>query len=195
MSPLSQESLDQLFNNARTHNAWKSKNVPDELLHQLFELTKMAPTSANSSPMRLVFVKSHAAKEKLKPALSQGNLEKTMAAPVVVIIAYDLDFYEHLPMLFPHDDARSWFAGREAHILKTAVLNGSLQGGYLIMAARALGLDCGPMSGFNSKKVDEAFFADTNIKSNFLLNLGYGDEAGLYPRGPRFNFDDVCSII
>lgn len=195
MSQLSQESLDQLFNNARTHNAWKSKDVPDELLHQLFELTKMAPTSANSSPMRLVFVKSQAAKEKLKPALSAGNQEKTMAAPVVVIIAYDLDFYEHLPMLFPHDDARSWFAGREAHISKTAVLNGSLQGGYLIMAARALGLDCGPMSGFNSKKVDEAFFAYTNIKSNFLLNLGYGDEAGLYPRGPRFNFDDVCSII
>lgn len=195
MTTLDTSSLDLLFNKARTHNAWLDKDVSDDLLHQLFDLAKMAPTSANCSPMRLIFIRSAAAKEKLKPALSEGNVDKTMATPVVAIVGYDLDFYEHLPMLFPHADAKSWFVGRDAFIKKSAILNGSLQGAYLLMAARSLGLDCGPMSGFDAKKVDELFFADTNIKSNFLMNLGYGDEAGLFPRSPRFGFDDVCSII
>lgn len=195
MSKLNNQSLDQLFFEARTHNAWQDKEVSDDLLIKLFDLCKMAPTSANCSPMRLVFVKSAEAKEKLKPVLSAGNADKTMSAPVTAIIAYDLDFYEHLPKLFPHADAKSWFEGKEQHIKNTAILNGSLQGAYLIMAARALGLDCGPMSGFNNKKTDELFFADTNIKSNFLVNLGYGDDAGLFSRSPRFSFHDVCEIV
>ena len=194
MPIIDKNSLDQLFISARTHNAWLDKEISDETLQHLFNLAKMPPTSANCSPMRLVFVRSDEAKEKLKPALSEGNVEKTMAAPVVAIIAYDLDFYEHLPRLFPHADAKSWFEGREAHIKKSAILNGTLQGAYLLMAARSLGLDCGPMSGFSNKKVDEAFFTGTNFKSNFLINIGYGDEAGLFPRSPRFDFDDVCSI-
>lgn len=195
MTIIDKNSLDQLFTNARTHNAWLDKEISDETLQQLFDLAKMPPTSANCSPMRLVFIRSDEAKEKLKPALSEGNVDKTMSAPVVAIIAYDLDFYEHLPRLFPHADAKSWFEGREAHIKKSAILNGTLQGAYVLMAARSLGLDCGPMSGFSNKKVDEAFFAGTNIKSNFLLNLGYGDEEGLFPRSPRFDFADVCSIV
>ena len=194
MPIIDKNSLDQLFTTARTHNAWLDQEIADETLQQLFDLAKMPPTSANCSPMRLVFVRSDDAKEKLKPTLSEGNVEKTMAAPVVVIVAYDLDFYEHLPRLFPHADAKSWFEGREAHIKKSAILNGSLQGAYLLLAARSLGLDCGPMSGFSNKKVDEAFFAGTNIKSNFLMNIGYGDEKGLFPRSPRFDFNDVCSI-
>ena len=195
MSDFDKKLQDLLFNNARTHNSWMPRNIADDVLKKLFNLTKMAPTSANCSPMRLIFVKTADAKEKLRPALSQGNIEKTMTAPVTAIIGYDLDFYEHLPMLFPHDDAKSWFEGREQHIKNTAILNGSLQGAYLMLAARALGLDCGPMSGFNKKKVDELFFANTNIKSNFLVNLGYGDAEGLFPRSPRFDFDDVCTIL
>ena len=195
MSKLNKQSLDQLFFEARTHNAWQDKEVPDDLLKKLFDLCKMAPTSANCSPMRLIFVKSDTAKDKLKPAIQEGNLEKTMSAPVTVIIGYDLDFYEHLPKLFPHADAKSWFEGKEIFIKNTAILNGSLQGGYLTLAARALGLDCGPMSGFNKKKVNELFFANTNIKANFLVNLGYGDDEGLFPRSPRFDFDEVCSIV
>ncbi len=195
MSKLNNQSLDQLFFEARTHNAWRDKEVSDDLLIKLFDLCKMAPTSANCSPMRIVFVKSAEAKERLKPVLSAGNADKTMSAPVTAIIAYDLDFYEHLPKLFPHADAKSWFEGKEQHIKNTAILNGSLQGAYFIMAARALGLDCGPMSGFNNKQADEVFFADTNIKSNFLVNLGYGDDAGLFPRSPRFSFHDVCEIV
>ena len=195
MSKLGKQDLDQLFYEARTHNEWQDKEVPDKDLIKLFDLVKMAPTSANCSPMRLVFVKSAEEKEKLKPALSGGNIEKTMSAPVTVIVAYDLDFYEHLPKLFPHDNAKSWFEGREQHIKNTAILNGSLQGGYLTIAARALGLDCGPMSGFNKKMVNELYFSDSNIKVNFLMNLGYGDDKGLFPRSPRFNFDDVCTIL
>ncbi|MBT8141226.1 MAG: malonic semialdehyde reductase [Gammaproteobacteria bacterium] len=195
MNTLDNKALEQLFLNARTHNAWQDKPVSDEQLQELFDLCKMAPTSANCSPIRLLFVRSEAAKQKLKPALQEGNVEKTMAAPVTAIVAYDLDFYEHLPKLFPHTNAKSWFEGRETHIKNTAILNGSLQGGYLIMAARALGLDCGPMSGFSKKTVNEAFFANTNIKANFLMNIGYGDDEGLFPRSPRFDFDDVCEII
>jgi 3-hydroxypropanoate dehydrogenase len=187
--------LDQIFREARTHNAWLDKDVPDALLHELVDLAKLGPTSANCSPARILFVKSRAAKDKLKPHLSEGNRDKTMKAPVCAIIGYDLDFYEHLPKLFPHTDARSWFAGDEQKIFDTAFRNGTLQGAYLIVAARALGLDCGPMSGFDSKGVDRDFFAGTNVKSNFLCNLGYGDGAKLLPRSPRFAFDEMARIL
>ena len=155
----------------------------------------MAPTSANCSPARLVFVQSPEAKARLKPCLSEGNRDKTMAAPVTVIVAMDMQFYEQLPRLFPHTDARSWFAGNDAVIQATAARNSSLQGAYLIMAARALGLDCGPMSGFDNAAVDAAFFPQGDIKSNFLINLGYGDASKLFPRAPRLGFDDVCQIL
>lgn len=190
---LSDDALDQLFRSARTHNVLGGE-ISDQTLRQLYDLTKWGPTSANGSPARFVFVKSPQAKEKLRPALSEGNLAKTMAAPVTVIVAHDLEFYEKLPYLFPHDDARSWFAGNDAAINATAFRNGSLQGAYLILAARALGLDTGPMSGFDNAKVDEAFFAGTKIKSNFLINLGYGDHDKLFPRSPRLPFDEAARI-
>ena len=193
--PVSDTCLDQIFRDARTHNAWRDQDVPDALLHELIELVKLGPTSANSSPARFLFVKSREAKERLKPLLSEGNRDKTMKAPVCAIIGYDLDFYEHLPKLFPHTDARSWFAGKDAKILDTAFRNGTLQGAYLIIAARALGLDCGPMSGFDNKGVDREFFAGTNIKSNFLCSLGYGDASVLFPRSPRFAFDEMARIV
>ena len=188
-------SLDLLFRTARTHNGWQDKPVPESLLHELFDLAKMAPTSANCSPMRVVFVTSAAGKERLKPALSAGNLEKTLAAPVTAIIAYDTQFYEELPKLFPHADARSWFTSNQALSDITAMRNGTLQGGYLMLAARAVGLDCGPMSGFDNSKVDAEFFPDGRFKSNFLCNLGYGDPSKLFPRSPRFAFEDVCKIV
>jgi len=170
--PLDDAAQDTLFRSARTHNKWTATPVPDAMLQALYDLLKMGPTSANSSPARFVFVRTPEAKERLRPALSAGNLEKTMAAPVTVIVAYDPRFYDELPKLFPHADARSWFAGNEALAEETAFRNGTLQGAYLIMAARALGLDCGPMSGFDRAKVDEAFFAGRGWKSNFLVNLG-----------------------
>jgi len=188
-------SLDQLFRDARTYNAWQDRDVPDSLLHEIVDLLKLGPTSANCSPARFLFVKSRAAKEKLKPHLSEGNREKTMKAPVCAIIGYDLDFYDHLPYLFPHTNAKSWFEGKPKKIEETAFRNGSLQGAYLIMAARALGLDCGPMSGFDNEAVDKEFFADTNVKSNFLCNLGFGDGADLKPRAPRFRFDQIALIV
>ncbi|KWZ49185.1 nitroreductase family protein [Burkholderia savannae] len=191
---LSDSALDQIFRTARTHNAWQPRPVDDALLHQLIDLVKYGPTSANSSPARFVFVKSPQAKAKLEPALSEGNRAKTMAAPVTVIVGMDLAFYDHLPKLFPHADARSWFAGNDALIEATAFRNSSLQGAYLIVAARALGLDAGPMSGFDQAAVDAAFFAGTSIKSNFLVNLGYGDPAGLFPRSRRFSFDEIARI-
>lgn len=194
-SALSDSALNQLFFEARTHNAWTAKPVQDALLHQLVDAMKMAPTSANCSPARLVFVKSAEAKEKLKAHLSAGNIEKTMSAPVTAIIAYDLKFYDHLPRLFPHADAKSWFTSSEAHANATAFRNGSLQGAYLIMAVRALGLDCGGMSGFDNAGVDASFFAGTTYKSNFLLNIGYGEPKGLFPRSPRFTFDEIAKII
>jgi len=192
---LSDDALDQLFRNARTHNGWQPKPVDDALLRQLVELVLLGPTSANSSPGRFVFVKSQEAKEKLRPALSAGNLEKTMAAPVTAIVGMDMAFYEHLPKLFPHADARSWFAGNEKAIADTAFRNATLQGGYLIMAARALGLDTGAMSGFDAAKVDAAFFAGTTVKANFLINLGYGDPSKLFARSPRFTFDEAAQIV
>ncbi len=192
---LGAEALDQLFNAARTHSKWLNKSVEPALLHRLYDLLKMAPTSANCSPARIVFVTSPEAKARLAPALDDGNRAKTIAAPVTAIIGYDLQFYDRLDFLFPHTDARSWFAGNDAKIQTTAFRNGSLQGAYLILAARALGLDCGPMSGFNNAMVDAEFFAGTAIKSNFLCNLGYGDASALHARSPRLPFDQACSIV
>ena len=192
---LDASALDQLFCNARTHNAWQPREVSDAQLHQLYELARFGPTSANCSPARIVFVKSAAAKRRLGPALSEMNHDKTIAAPVTAIIGSDQAFYEKLPKLFPHTDARSWFVGNDALIASTAFRNSSLQGAYLILAARALGLDCGPMSGFDNTKVDAEFFAGTSIKSNFLVNLGYGDASVLFPRSPRLEFDEACSIL
>ena len=191
---IDETALRQLFLDARTHNKWQSKDVPDELLRRLVDVLKMGPTSANCSPARFIFVKSTEAKERLKPHLSAGNREKTMQAPVCAIIGYDLEFYEQLPKLFPHTDARSWFAGQPEKIKVTAFRNGTLQGGYLILAARALGLDTGPMSGFDNEGVDKAFFAGTGVKSNFLCNLGYGDWAGVMQRSPRFTFAEMAKI-
>ena len=192
---LSDAGMDLLFREARTHNAWQDKEVSDVLLEALYDLAKMGPTSANCSPMRVLFLRSPEAKARLKPALSEGNAEKTMAAPVAAIIGYDLEFYEQLPKLFPHADARPWFAGKPAHIETTAFRNGSLQGAYFIIAARALGLDCGPMSGFDNGLVDREFFPDGTVKSNFLCSLGYGDPSVLFPRSPRLEFDEACRII
>jgi 3-hydroxypropanoate dehydrogenase len=193
--PLDSAALDQLFDKARTNNKWQPREVPDELLARIVDHMKWGPTSANCSPARIVFVKSKDAKERLKPHLSEGNVAKTMAAPATAIIAYDLKFYEYLPRLYPPADAKSWFAGKKEHADTTAFRNGTLQGGYFILAARALGLDCGPMSGFNNAGVDAEFFSGTDIRSNFLCNLGYGDPAGVYPRSPRFNFDEIARIL
>jgi 3-hydroxypropanoate dehydrogenase len=192
---LPQTAFDQLFLEAHTLNAWQDKPVSDELLYRLYDNLRMAPTSMNCSPARIVFVKSKAAKEKLDQALMEGNRAKTMAAPVTAIIGYDTRFFEQLPKLFPPmPNARDMFAGNTALSDTTAFRNGTLQGGYLILAARALGLDCGPMSGFDNAKVDELFFAGTNVKSNFICNLGYGDTKGIYPRSPRLSFDEACKI-
>jgi 3-hydroxypropanoate dehydrogenase len=192
---LSDEGMDLLFREARTHSYWQDREVGDVLLEAVYDLTRMGPTSANSSPMRVVFVRSREAKERLRPALSEGNVTKTMAAPVTAIIGYDSEFYELLPRLFPHEDARAWFVGKDAHIRTTAFRNGSLQGAYFILAARALGLDCGPMSGFDNDMVDREFFPGGRIRSNFLCNLGYGDASRLRPRSPRLEFQDACEIL
>jgi 3-hydroxypropanoate dehydrogenase len=195
MNPkLPDRALDQIFRSARTFNGFRDEPVGDETLHALYDLMKWGPTSANGCPMRVVFARSAAAKEKLRPALSAGNLDKTMRAPVTAIVGRDLDFFEHLPRLYPATDARSWYVGNEALIEHTALVNGTLQAAYLILAARALGLDCGPMGGFNGGMVDAAFFAGTRVKSIVLVNLGYGDPAKVYPRGPRFDFAEVCRI-
>ena len=194
-APLSDASLDQLFLTARTYNAWQSKEVTDEQIRRLYDLAKFGPTAANSSPMRIVFVKSPDAKQRLKPYLAESNAEKTMLAPVTAIVATDFAFYEHLPKLFPHADARSWFVGNEQMVQASGTRNGSLQGAYLIMAARALGLDCGPMSGFDQAGVDAEFFAGTQIKSNFLINIGYGDpDKNLFDRLPRLSFGEAAQI-
>lgn len=192
---LDNAALDQLFRTARTHNAWQDKPVPDDLLRELHDLMKWGPTSANCWPLRVVFVKSHEAKARLIPLLMEGNRAKVQAAPVTAILGMDMAFYEQLPKLFPHTDARSWFVGNQALIEATAFRNSSLQGAYLILAARALGLDCGPMSGFDNAAVDAEFFAGTTIKSNFICALGYGDPAGLFPRSPRPDFEEVCKIV
>jgi 3-hydroxypropanoate dehydrogenase len=194
-TPLNDQALDQLFRQARTHNGWLPIPVEDDILKQLYDLAKWGPTSANMSPMRLVFVKSNEAKERLKPALFSGNVDKTMAAPVTVIVAEDGRFYEHLPRLYSNPQARSWYETTPEAIRTTALRNSTLQGAYFMIAARALGLDCGPMSGFNNDKVDAEFFPDGRFKSNFLCCLGYGDATNLEPRLYRFSFDEVCQVL
>lgn len=193
---LDDAALAQLFTAARTHQRWQPREVSDALLVQLYDLLKWGPTGSNTTPARFVFVKSPEAKARLLPALDAGNVDKTMAAPVTVIAAIDDEFYEHMGLLAPHAaDARSWFAGKAEVIAKVGTQSGTLQGGYLILAARALGLDCGPMGGFNNALVDQAFFAGTKIRSNFLVNLGYGDPAAVRPRAPRLSFDQACRIV
>src|SRR5579864_7070787 len=192
---INDEALNQLFLEARTHMAWLPKRVPAELLRQVYELARWGPTSANSTPARFIFLESEAAKARLLPALAPLNVDKTKAAPVTVIVAWDTEFYEKLPRLFPQADMRSLFAGNPAMIHETAFRNGSLQGGYFILAARALGLDCGPMSGFDQGKVNAEFFPDGKWKANFLCNLGYGDRSKLYPRNPRLEFDEACRVL
>jgi 3-hydroxypropanoate dehydrogenase len=205
---LTGEGLDLLFRNARTHSAWLDKPVSDDILHQLYDIMKWGPTSANCSPARILFLRTLEAKQRLLPALAPGNVDKTMTAPVTAIIGYDGKFYEQLPKLFPHADARSWFANTPELAEVTARRNSSLQGAYFMIAARALGLDCGPMSGFDNAKVDHEFFPaeirpnfemeyfpDSHIKANFLCNIGYGDPAKLFPRSPRLDFDEACKLL
>ncbi|TAH35310.1 MAG: malonic semialdehyde reductase [Alphaproteobacteria bacterium] len=189
------KSLDILFREARTYNGWQKKPVDSKLLQDIYDLYKWGPTSANCEPLRIVFVQSAEAKEKLKSCLQAGNVDKTMAAPVTAILANDMEFYEKLPKLFPHADARAWFVGNQKLISDTAFRNGSLQAAYFMLAARAFGLDCGAMSGFDQAKCDEMFFAGTSYKSNFLCNLGYGDKASLFPRSPRLDFSEACKIV
>lgn len=191
---LTDPALDQLFRTARTYNAF-SGEISDATLHQLYDVLKFGPTAANATPARFVFVRSAEGKARLGPALDAGNYEKTMAAPVTVIVGFDEDFHEKLPVLFPHVDAKSWFDGPRENRHVPAFRNGSLQGAYLILAARALGLDCGPMSGFDNARLDAEFFAGTAIKSNFLVNLGQGDPASIFPRSPRLSFDEACQIL
>lgn len=195
MAKIDQAALDTIFLKARTHNVWTDKDVPDSLLKELHDTLKFGPTSANCCPARFVFVKSKEAKERLKPHLDKGNQEKTMQAPVTVLIANDLKFYEKLPKLFPHTDAKSWFEGNEAKIKDTAFRNGTLQGAYLIIAARALGLDCGPMSGFDAAGLKKEFFAGTSYEPNFICSLGYGDISKVHPRSPRFEFSETSTIV
>jgi len=193
-SVLDDRALDQLFRAARSHNRWQDRPVPDAKLAALYDLLKWGPTSANGSPARFVFVRTAEGKAKLKEALSAGNVAKTMTAPVVAIVAYDTAFHERLPYLFPHTDARGWFAGNAQLTEETAFRNGTLQGAYLILAARALGLDAGPMSGFDRVKVDALFLSGTSWRSNFLVSLGYADPAGLFPRSPRLSFDEAARL-
>lgn len=192
---LEDDALDLLFRQARTHNKWTESPIADSDLRALYDLLRNGPTSANCSPARFLFLQSSHSKERLAPALSAGNLAKTMAAPVTVIVAYDPKFYDRLPFLFPHVDARPWFTASEALANETAFRNGTLQGGYLIMAARALGFDCGPMSGFDNALVDSEFLSGYGWKSNFLVNLGHGDPSGLLPRTPRLDFEEACQIL
>jgi 3-hydroxypropanoate dehydrogenase len=187
-------AMDLLFREARTHNGWQDRPVPEALLKEAVDLMKFAPTAVNSSPLRIVFVRSAEAKAKLKEALAPGNVDKTMAAPVTAILGYDRSFFEHLPRLFPHADAKAWFAGNEAFATDTAYRNGTLQAGYFLLALRGLGLDTGPMTGFDADKVDAAFFAGTNVRANILVNIGYGDAAKLYPRSPRFACEEIATF-
>jgi 3-hydroxypropanoate dehydrogenase len=188
-------SLAQIFTAARTHNAFLDKPVSDELLQKAVELAKMGPTSVNQSPLRVLFLRSQGAKERLRPALAPGNLDKTMSAPVVAITTYDEQFYDHLPFLFPHADAKPWFSGEPVKAARSAFQNGTLQVAYLIVALRAVGLDTGPMTGFDNAKVDAEFFPEGRIKSNVLINIGYGDAGKLFPRSPRFSFDQIAKIL
>jgi 3-hydroxypropanoate dehydrogenase len=192
---IDQGALAQIFTDARTHNAFLDRPVPDAKLREALDIAKIGPTSVNQSPLRVIFLKSAAAKERLRPALAAGNLEKTMAAPVVAITGYDVKFYEHLPFLFPHADAKPWFSGNEAFATRSAFQNGTLQVAYLLLALRAVGLDTGPMTGFDNAKVDAEFFPEGDVKSNVLINIGYGDITKLFPRSPRFSFDQIAKIV
>ena len=192
---LDDAALDQLFREARTHNSFTDEPVTDDQLRQLFDILKMGPTSANCSPARFLFVRTPAGKERLKPALSEGNLAKTMKAPVTAIVAFDPHFYDHLPKLFPHTDAKAWFTSSPALAEETAFRNATLQGAYLILAARAMGLASGAMSGFDKARVDAEFLSDRGWKSNFLVNIGHGSTEGLFPRSPRFTFDEACVLL
>lgn len=192
---LDETSISQLFTQARSQNGWRDQKVSDETIHALWNILKFGPTSANCSPGRFVFITTDAAREKLRPALSGGNLDKTMSAPVCAIIAWDPAFYDKLPKLFPHTDARPWFTGSEAVAHETAFRNGTLMGGYLMLAARALGLDVGPMSGFDAGLVEDSFLAERGWKANFLCNIGYGDPDKLFDRLPRLDFDEACVIL
>lgn len=194
-SILSEEALDTLFRAARSHNGWQERPVSEEQLQQIYALMKMGPTAANTCPARIHFIKSAEAKERLKPCLAEGNVEKCMTAPVVAIIGMDMEFYELLPKLFPHTDARSWYAGKPEAIRNTAFRNSTLQGAYFILAARSLGLDCGPMSGFDADKLEAEFFPEGRIKVNFICALGYGDASKIFPRSPRLDFDEACTIL
>jgi 3-hydroxypropanoate dehydrogenase len=193
--PIAPVALAQIFTDARTHNGFQDRDVSDALLREAIDIAKMGPTSANMSPLRVVFLKSKEAKERLRPLLSPGNVDKTMSAPAVAITAYDRKFYDHLPFLMPHADAKSWFVGNEAFANDAAYKNGTLQVAYLIIALRAVGLDTGPMTGFDNAKVDAEFFPDSHFKSNVLINIGYGNGANLFPRSPRFAFDQIAKII
>jgi 3-hydroxypropanoate dehydrogenase len=193
MTKIDETALSQLFDAARTFSRWQARDIPDGLIDDALAMAMLGPTSGNCEPMRLVLVKSQEAKERLLPCVSSGNSDKVRAAPVTAIVAYDTLFYEYLPRLFPHTDARSWFTSNEALATETAFRNSSLQGAYFILALRAHGLDCGPMSGFNPKAVDEEFFPDSRYRTNFLLNIGYGDRDALHPRPPRLDFDEVVS--
>ena len=188
-------SLAQIFTEARTHNVFLDRPVSDELLKKAVELARMGPTSANQSPLRVLFLRSAEAKERLRPALAPGNLDKTMSAPVVAITAYDEEFYEHLPFLMPHVDAKAWFSGDPVKAARSAFQNGTLQVAYLLIALRAVGLDTGPMTGFDNAKVDAEFFPEGKVKSNVLINIGYGDHEKLFPRSPRFSFDQIAKIL
>ena len=187
--------LDLILRAARTQNSWQPVAVTEELLRRVYDLTKMGPTSANCCPARFIFVTSEAGKERLKPALAPGNVDKTMAAPVTAIIGYDTKFYELLPDLFPHTDAKAWFEGNDALVQETAVRNGTLQGGYLMIAVRSLGLDCGPMSGFDQAKLNAEFWPDGRVKANFLCSIGYGDDKNIFDRSPRLTFALACEVI
>ncbi|MGO4302667.1 malonic semialdehyde reductase [Cupriavidus sp. RAF12] len=195
MKSVDQAVLAQLFTEARTHNVWQDKHVDDALLQQIYAAMKFGPTAANSSPARIVFVKSAAEKARLVDCVAPGNVDKARSAPVTAIIAFDNNFHDQLPKLFPHADARSWYAGNDQKIARDALVNSSLQGGYFILAARALGLDCGPMGGFDAAKVNAAFFPDGKWSVNFLVNLGYGVAEQLHPRNPRLSFDEACRIV
>ncbi|KAA0449767.1 MAG: malonic semialdehyde reductase [Candidatus Thioglobus sp.] len=192
---LDEKALQTIFTKARSQNGWLDKAVSNEQIQQIYELMKFAPTAANTCPARITFVQSDAGKSKLKPHLDDGNVEKAMSAPTVAIIAYDTEFYEKLDYLFPHADAKSWYVGKSDKIKVAGLMNATLQGAYFMLAARSIGLDCGPMGGFNADTLDADFFPDGKTKSIFICAIGYGDESKIFPRSPRLNFDQACKII
>ena len=192
---LSNSSLETLFTKARSQNSWLNKDITGEQIHQLYDLLKFGPTSANCCPARFTFIRTKEAKERLKPYLDSGNINKSMSAPAVAIIGYDLEFYQKLPFLFPHTNAKSWYEGKEQKIKSTAELNATLQGAYFIIAARSIGLDCGPMIGFNKEKLNQEFFPNKKVKSIFICGIGYGDDTKVLPRSPRLSFEEACEIL